>query len=258
MCFPRFRVAVLSFCSFFGVSIASAQQATVNHAVSLRGDPSTKNAPIGHLLKNSTVTLLAAKPQGGFYHIQTAEGQEGWVAAKYLTKQTETQPASGNAGTSTPSGAAATGCDSSLWDHVYNKSRLTVISPCATVTGTVHIVRPEPDGDVHIQLTLDPPFSSMLNATNRSKQNGALVIEPMCDHTPTQPDAIFKQKTAYEIIAGDWSSDVCSSDLQKFPALTEGAHVTVTGSYVTDHDPGHGWREIHPITSVTALPASSQ
>jgi len=23
----------------------------------------------------------------------------------------------------------------------------------------------------------------------------------------------FKQKTAYEIIAGDWSSDVCSSDL---------------------------------------------
>jgi len=27
--------------------------------------------------------------------------------------------------------------------------------------------------------------------------------------------AIFKQKTAYEIIAGDWSSDVCSSDLRR-------------------------------------------
>jgi len=26
----------------------------------------------------------------------------------------------------------------------------------------------------------------------------------------------FKQKTAYEIIAGDWSSDVCSSDLRVF------------------------------------------
>jgi hypothetical protein len=24
----------------------------------------------------------------------------------------------------------------------------------------------------------------------------------------------FKQKTAYEILDGDWSSDVCSSDLQ--------------------------------------------
>ena len=25
----------------------------------------------------------------------------------------------------------------------------------------------------------------------------------------------FKQKTAYEIMSGDWSSDVCSSDLDK-------------------------------------------
>ena len=29
------------------------------------------------------------------------------------------------------------------------------------------------------------------------------------------PDGYFKQKTAYEIIAGDWSSDVCSSDLRR-------------------------------------------
>jgi len=26
----------------------------------------------------------------------------------------------------------------------------------------------------------------------------------------------FKQKTAYEITYGDWSSDVCSSDLNRF------------------------------------------
>ena len=26
--------------------------------------------------------------------------------------------------------------------------------------------------------------------------------------------AFFKQKTAYEIMSGDWSSDVCSSDLK--------------------------------------------
>ena len=25
----------------------------------------------------------------------------------------------------------------------------------------------------------------------------------------------FKQKTAYEIVTGDWSSDVCSSDLEQ-------------------------------------------
>ncbi len=29
----------------------------------------------------------------------------------------------------------------------------------------------------------------------------------------------FKQKTAYEIGTGDWSSDVCSSDLQLFLLL---------------------------------------
>ena len=28
----------------------------------------------------------------------------------------------------------------------------------------------------------------------------------------------FKQKTAYEVIAGDWSSDVCSSDLSRLEA----------------------------------------
>src|SRR5216117_594539 len=31
----------------------------------------------------------------------------------------------------------------------------------------------------------------------------------------------FKQKTAYEIRKGDWSSDVCSSDLVGAPALQE-------------------------------------
>ena len=30
----------------------------------------------------------------------------------------------------------------------------------------------------------------------------------------------FKQKTAYEIIAGDWSSDVCSSDLASRPRFS--------------------------------------
>ena len=27
----------------------------------------------------------------------------------------------------------------------------------------------------------------------------------------------FKQKTAYEVVSRDWSSDVCSSDLQDIP-----------------------------------------
>jgi len=212
---------------------AAQQQATVNHGVSLRVDPSTKNPEIGHLKRNTNVTLLSSKPRAGFYHVELADGTKGWVGVKYLTVEQAGGP------TPTPSptpSVGSTGCDASLWNHVYNPQRLIVKQQCVTVTGTVHIVRPEKDGDVHMRLTLDPQFNSMLNPINRSRQNGALVIEPMCEHTPTQPDAIPS----------------CQGFTQSFPALTEGARVKVTGSYVEDHDPGHGWREIHPITSVTA------
>jgi hypothetical protein len=134
--------------------------------------------------------------------------------------------------------AGAQHCDATLWNHVYHKSRLTVVKNCVTVSGVVHIVRNEPDGDPHIQLTLDPPYSAMLNAVNQSRQNGALVIEPMCTHSPRQQDAVAS----------------CQHFSQQFPALKEGAHVKVMGAYVVDHDPGHGWREIHPISSVESIP----
>jgi len=185
------------------------------------------------LNKNETVILLTKRPRAGFYHVETADGAKGWVGVKYLTvvEQAGTQPTPTPTPTTT---AGSAGCDESLWNHVYNPQRLVVQQKCVTVTGTVHIVRPEKDGDVHMRLTLDPQFNSMLNAINRSKQNGALVIEPMCEHTPTQPDAISS----------------CQGFTQSFSALTEGAHVRVTGSYVEDRDPGHGWREIHPISSV--------
>src|SRR3546814_8172637 len=40
----------------------------------------------------------------------------------------------------------------------------------------------------------------------------------------------FKQKTAYEMRISDWSSDVCSSDLdERHGAVQEAPHPTVTG-----------------------------
>jgi uncharacterized protein YraI len=232
MCFFRAFV-VVSFCLSLSVYLSSAQEATANHGVNLRSDPSTKNPPIGHLNAGETVTLLSETPKASFYHVKTSDGTEGWVGKKYLTVG---QPsATGPSSTSAPT---ASGCDSSLWGHVYNKTRLAVIQPCTTVSGKLHIVRREKDGDVHMQLTLDPQFSGLLNALNKSKQNDALVIETMCDHPPTQPDAV----------------SACHGFSQKFAALSEGAHVKVTGSYVQDNDPNHGWREIHPITAVEILP----
>ncbi len=35
----------------------------------------------------------------------------------------------------------------------------------------------------------------------------------------------FKQKTAYEILASDWSSDVCSSDLETQKAVVTGVEM---------------------------------
>ena len=66
----------------------------------------------------------------------------------------------------------------------------------------------------------------------------------------------FKQKTAYEIGTGDWSSDVCSSDLRHcseqnygfgaeqrsdlnsmHPTATHKLHMGATGRYIFDNQP---------------------
>ena len=39
----------------------------------------------------------------------------------------------------------------------------------------------------------------------------------------------FKQKTAYDLMSGDWSSDVCSSDLFIFSNLVIGLLLLRTG-----------------------------
>src|SRR3546814_10904121 len=41
----------------------------------------------------------------------------------------------------------------------------------------------------------------------------------------------FKQKTAYEMRISDWSSDVCSSDLQVLPALYVGCVLSLLPVY---------------------------
>src|SRR3546814_204575 len=45
----------------------------------------------------------------------------------------------------------------------------------------------------------------------------------------------FKQKTAYEMRISDWSSDVCSSDLQRLDANAVFARLVITGLVREDH-----------------------
>jgi hypothetical protein len=121
-----------------------------------------------------------------------------------------------------------------LWQHVYHPDRLTVIQKCKTVTGTIALIRSEKDGDYHIQIKLDPGQSALLNQTNIDRQDGNLVVEPICEHKVTQASA----KAA------------CLNFSYPIDKLQKGTHVTVIGSYVHDTEGGHGWMEIHPIVSM--------
>ena len=107
---------------------------------------------------------------------------------------------------------------------VYHPQRLTVLSPCKKAAGTVMHIKHEGgtgDGDLHIQLKLDPAYASLKNAENDSGQGGNLVVEYM------------------------------QRDGGHLPRPVVGQHVVLKGAWVLDTAPSHGWREIHPVWSVT-------
>jgi hypothetical protein len=134
-------------------------------------------------------------------------------------------------------------CDASIWQHVYAgdprrfktpQDRLHVIQDCITVTGVLFSSKPEPDGDLHIRLTLDLGEENLLNDKNRTDQMGKLVIEPVCERIPTQRDVVEEK-----------ACDGYTLPL-KIPAM--GKHVSVTGPLVLDEE--HGWLEVHGPTSI--------
>jgi hypothetical protein len=128
-------------------------------------------------------------------------------------------------------------CDQSLWDHVYNPSRLQVVDYCRSVSGVIESIRTERDGDFHIRVKLDPEFSDMINSANVKNQFGDLVLEPICVNPVTQPSAL----------------SACQDFHQNIEVPPVGSHVEITGSYVLDKEHG-SWAEIHPVTSITTIP----
>lgn len=139
-------------------------------------------------------------------------------------------------------------CDQTLWVHVYNSQRLGPLG-CVAVTGIKQDAthgkkkdgcRREADADFHcwLKLDADPPIQlGYLNDENRSKQDGNLVFEPMCQGRVKQADA----KAACK----DWKQQLLDAPV--------GAHLKITGIWVLDKQ--HGHMEIHPVTSIEVLPA---
>lgn len=113
-----------------------------------------------------------------------------------------------------PAGCTAPG---DLLAGVYHPYRLRVLAACRRASGIVMTVRHEQDGDLHIDLALDPGSRGLTNDVNRSAQRGALVVEFM------------------------------ARDGGHLPAPRVGDHVTLTGAWVNDTD--HGWNELHPVWS---------
>jgi hypothetical protein len=142
-------------------------------------------------------------------------------------------------GTATPQAPGSSVCNNSalqlLWSHVYNPQRLLVRRTCVHATGTVVLLRREPDGDIHIQVRVDPPFQNMV-APGNSRQGGNLVIEPICMHTVTQQDAIA----------------ACAGFTFPVSVFPVGTHVGIRGPLVFDRQ--HGWSEIHPVEKMVRLP----
>lgn len=131
----------------------------------------------------------------------------------------------------TLSTTAAAGCDKTLWDHVYNPSRLEVQADCVSVTGIIAERDSNEDGDEHMLLFLSPG-QDLINKRNEKKKEGALVIEAVCAHPPDDKKA----------------KDACRNFSNTVYLPKVGEHVRVTGSYVIDSH--NGWAEIHPISKI--------
>lgn len=111
---------------------------------------------------------------------------------------------------------------------VYHPSRLVVKSRCRLASGTVEVVRFEAyDGDVHVELRLDPGQDGLVSRGN-------------------------------ERVAGNLLVEIIPLDRGRVPVPQVGTRVSVVGPLVDDS--AHGWREIHPawaISSGTIVPASA-
>jgi hypothetical protein len=132
---------------------------------------------------------------------------------------------------SPPSGS----CDASLWNHVYNPTRLQQLTPCLSATGVITESDADADGDQHFLLRLDPGQDSLVNHRNTKKKGGDLVLEIVC----ANPTTMKKVKSA------------CTGYSNPIAIPAVGAHVRVTGTYVLDSH--NGWTEIHPVSRMDTL-----
>ena len=78
---PRRWIPIVTICGLvLGFATAArAQTVVVRRNVNLRRDPSTDQPPIQLLTPDTRLTLIEPAPTGGYLHVRTSAGDEGWV-----------------------------------------------------------------------------------------------------------------------------------------------------------------------------------
>ena len=222
-----------------------SQQAVVRRNGNLRSEPNGTATVETQVHVNDTLTVLDTTPEHGYLQVRTADGKDGWVFARYIkivASPTSSEPSTDPEATN----PVGTHCDDTLWQHVYNPTRLIVKQPCLAVTGTIvdatngrepDGVRHEADGDTHGWLKVDQQFQDLLNPGNMSNEGGNLVFEIVCKFNVTQADA----------------KPACANFQDPVAIPRVGSHVQIVGSYVRDTNHAQ-WMEIHPVSSITVIP----
>jgi hypothetical protein len=126
-------------------------------------------------------------------------------------------------------------CNASLWNYIYDPTRLRVVDACRTVTGTITDQHPNADGDIDVRLEVDPEYKNLLNAGNISNLSGHLQTEAICQAPITDAAAIR----------------ACQGFRGTVVVPPNGTRVRVTGTYLLDLN--HGWMELHPISALTVI-----
>lgn len=125
---------------------------------------------------------------------------------------------------------APVACDETLWNRVYLRDRLRLLSQCQVASGIVVDRGIEDDGDLVMELIPDAPYASLLRAGNGTPDaHGHLVVEVPCQGSTTEapPRAACAQFTGTKVA---------------LPNL--GAHIVAAAPWVEDLNHS-AWGELH-------------
>jgi hypothetical protein len=128
---------------------------------------------------------------------------------------------------------------------------------CVTIKGTVLETKyPEPDGDMHIKVLLDPQYRYLLTRGNKYQMAGThdnlFVLEIIPQHCKTLLRTIYP----YNENCAD------RGEFANPPYPRAGDYIEATGYAVMDVDavhvllgypPGANWAELHPVTALKVL-----